>query len=96
MSARDTELDSFVTAFVQNSLSQAKQMVGEAMQVCSSPNGNSQLLCNQRYHCISTHYAADVLLHRLNLGKKEDVHQIKHRIAWNLKLLLVMANFHPA
>ncbi|CAM0901644.1 unnamed protein product [Alopecurus aequalis] len=37
-SARDDELDSFVTSFVQNSLSQAKQMVGEVMQTISDGN----------------------------------------------------------
>ncbi|CAM0880183.1 unnamed protein product [Alopecurus aequalis] len=39
-SARDDELDSFVTSFVQNSLSQAKQMVGKVMQQTISENGN--------------------------------------------------------
>jgi hypothetical protein len=85
MGARDTELDSFVTAFVQNSLSQAKQMVGEVMQVCSSPAGilNFCAIKGIIVFQLNSQYAADVLFHR-------------HHIAWNLKLLLVMANLHPA
>ncbi|XP_047058607.1 protein ALWAYS EARLY 3-like [Lolium rigidum] len=55
MSARDTELDSFVTAFVQNSLSQAKQMVGEAMQAESREEG--RCTSNQASHCLESEAA---------------------------------------
>ena len=49
-SERDVELDSFITSFVQNSLSQAKQMVGEVMQVCSKSSW--QLSMQWGYHCV--------------------------------------------
>ncbi|KAM0822295.1 hypothetical protein ACQ4PT_071589 [Festuca glaucescens] len=55
MSARDIELDSFVTAFVQNSLSQAKQMVGEVMQAESREEG--RCTSNQASHCLESEAA---------------------------------------
>ncbi|KAM0921041.1 hypothetical protein ACQ4PT_006980 [Festuca glaucescens] len=55
MSARDTELDSFVTTFVQNSLSQAKQMVGEVMQAESREEG--RCTSNQALHCLESEAA---------------------------------------
>lgn len=51
-SGHNDELDSYITVFVQNSLSQAKQMVGEAIQAISE-NGNEERTClsNQATHC---------------------------------------------
>uniref|UniRef100_A0ACD5VCU4 Uncharacterized protein n=1 Tax=Avena sativa TaxID=4498 RepID=A0ACD5VCU4_AVESA len=47
-SAHDVEMDSFVTAFVQNSLSQAKQMVGEVMKE------EARCTWNQATHCLES------------------------------------------
>uniref|UniRef100_A0ACD5YE53 Uncharacterized protein n=1 Tax=Avena sativa TaxID=4498 RepID=A0ACD5YE53_AVESA len=53
-SARDVELDSFVTAFVQNSLSQAKQMVGEVVQASRE---EGRCISNEATQCLESEAA---------------------------------------